>query len=114
MGSILYLVLWFSPYWWVKKFEKDVNDIILAIILAAMFFLSVWIHWSMFISIGITCIHFFIAYCCECLDWDSWKSSPSYSSRSSNQWTQSANDSMCGLRTTIDQEKLMKDFMENV
>lgn len=109
MGYIVCLLLWFSPYWWVKHLEKKINDGILVVISILIVICIMLANWIVCLSIIVNCLHFFIAYCKEFVEWNN---SHSYQKSSLNYqpdlWMTP------GSTTTWEQDKSMEKLIEKV
>lgn len=120
------IAAWLSPYWWVKKIDKETNNGLLFVLIVtaivAFFAESIWFS-LMYLLGG---INFIIAYCREYVDWDfdeifsSSSSSHSSSSHSvsrrvsNSSWSQTTEEDVAGTQTTYAQDEALKEFWENV
>lgn len=120
-GLILSFVLWISPYWWVKKVRKGINDnlLILGLILTVLSFLfMLWIFSLMILFCG---MHFLIAYFCKFGSWgfrDAINSKRAYLFSSSRRRTESSwthtDEYYVGKMTTYEQDEAKQRFCDNV
>ena len=120
------IAAWISPYWWVKKIDKELNDEFLVIGICAVvipiFFGLIWFS----VLVLIFSINFIIAYCREYVDWDFdeiFSSSSSSHSSSSHSvphkasngfWSQTTEEDIVGTHTTYTQDEAMQRFCDNV
>lgn len=120
------IAAWLSPYWWVKKIEKELNDEFLTIgicaIVIPIFFGGIWFS----ILVLIFSINFIVAYCREYVDWDfdeifsSSSSSHSSSSHSAPRkasngfWSQTTEEDIVGTHTTYEQDEAWQKLCDNV
>ena len=120
------IAAWISPYWWVKKIDKETNNGLLFVLIgtAIVAFFAETIGLSLVIlSLG---INFIIAYCREYVDWDFdeiFSSSSSSHSSSSHSvphkasngfWSQTTEEDIVGTHTTYTQDEAMQRFCDNV
>lgn len=120
------IAAWISPYWWVKKIDKELNDefwvIGICAVVIPIFFGLIWFS----VLVLLFSLNFIIAYCREYVDWDfdeifsSSSSSHSSSSHSaprkaSNVFlSQTTEEDIVGTHTTNGQDDALKEFWENV
>ena len=128
---IVAIAAWISPYWWVKKIEKELNDEFLVIGICAVvipiFFGLIWFS----VLVLFFSLNFIIAYCREYVDWDfdeifsSNSSSHSSTSRSvsshsgSHKTTngflsQTSEEDIVGTHTTYEQDDAWQRLCDNV
>lgn len=64
-GFILLFILWISPYWWVGKLRKGINDKLLILGIIAVFISFCGGILLLGCMVSLLSMHFFIAYYCK-------------------------------------------------
>lgn len=120
-GFILLFILWISPYWWVKKLRKEINDkiLILGIILTILSFLFMSWIFSLIILFG--GMHFLIAYlgkfgfrgCYNAINSKRAHISSGSHRKTENSWSHT-DEYYVGSMTTYEQDEAMQKFSDYV